>query len=84
ENYASLLRKTNRAAEAAEMEARAKRIRARKEVPVGSVASAQEALWKAVMLRAVALYQQGKHREAIPLAKEALKVAKQTFGQNHP
>lgn len=49
------------------------------------IASAQgEASWKALMNQVRALYQQGKYREAVPLAKEALKVAEQTFGPDHP
>ncbi|MDA2917243.1 tetratricopeptide repeat-containing protein, partial [Nitrospinae bacterium AH_259_B05_G02_I21] len=84
ENYASLLRKTNRAAEAAEMEARAKRIRAgQQSKAASSTASAQEARWKALNTQLIALYQQGKYREAIPVAKEALMVAEQAFGPDH-
>ncbi|MDA2917219.1 tetratricopeptide repeat protein [Nitrospinae bacterium AH_259_B05_G02_I21] len=49
-----------------------------------SVASAQEVGWEALTNRALALSRQGKYREAIPVAKEALKVAEQTFGPNHP
>ncbi len=49
------------------------------------VASAQgETRWKALMNQVRALYQQGKYREAVPSAKEALKVAEQTFGSDHP
>ncbi|MDV2503344.1 MAG: tetratricopeptide repeat protein, partial [bacterium] len=84
ENYASLLRKTNRVAEAAEMEGRAKRIRAgQHSKTASSTSSAQEARWKALYDQSMELYQQGKYREAIPVVKESLKVAEQTFGSNN-
>ena len=51
---------------------------------LSSVVSAQEARWEELHSQVDSLYQQGKYREAIPLAKESLKVAEQTFGQNHP
>ena len=50
----------------------------------GSTALAQEARWKALYKQVEALYQQGKYGEAIPVAKEALEVAEQTFGPDHP
>ena len=48
-----------------------------------SIASAQEARWKALYNQVMELYQKGKYREAVPVAQEALKVAEQTFGPNH-
>ncbi len=48
-----------------------------------SIAWAQEARWKALYNQTVDLFQKGKYREAIPVAKEALKVAEQTFGHDH-
>ena len=50
----------------------------------GSIASAQEARWKALKNQVKALYEQGKYREGIPVAKEALKVTEETFGSDHP
>ncbi len=50
----------------------------------GCMESAQEAGWEALNNKVEELYEQGKYREAIPLAKEALKVAKQTFGPDRP
>ena len=49
-----------------------------------SIALAQEARLKELNNKVEELYKQGKYREAIPLAKEALKVAEQTFGTDHP
>lgn len=49
-----------------------------------SVALAQEARWMALYNQTIELIQQGKYREADTVAKEALKVAKLTFGPNHP
>lgn len=45
---------------------------------------AQETLWNELMDRAATLYQQGRYSEATIVAEEALKVAKKTFGSNHP
>ncbi len=50
----------------------------------GSTALGQEARWRALYNQTMELYQQGKYREAIPVAKEALKVADQTFAPDHP
>ncbi|MDA2917109.1 tetratricopeptide repeat protein, partial [Nitrospinae bacterium AH_259_B05_G02_I21] len=77
-NLAQLYRAQGNDDEAKKLLARAKG------TPAGSTVLAQEARWKALYNQVGGLYQQGKYREAIPLAKEALKVAKQTFGQNHP
>lgn len=49
----------------------------------GSFAFAQEARWKTLKNQAKALHDQGKYREAILVAKEALKVAEQTFGPDN-
>ena len=51
---------------------------------LSSTALAQEARWKALHNQAKALNQQGKYREALPVAKEALNVAENTFGPDHP
>ena len=48
----------------------------------GSVALAQEARWKALNNKVEELYKQGKYREAIPVAKEALNVAEIGVGLN--
>ena len=50
----------------------------------GSTALGQEARWRALYNQTMELYQQGKYREAVPVAKEALKVAEQTFAPDHP
>ena len=50
---------------------------------LSSIALAQEARWEALNSQAFVLYKQGKYRGAIPLAKESLKVAEQTFGPDH-
>lgn len=47
-------------------------------------AYAQEKLWKELDAKVAVLYQQGQYSEAANVAKEALKVAKETFGSNHP
>ena len=44
----------------------------------------QEARWKELNERLVKLYQQGRYSEAAQVAEEALKVAENTFGQDHP
>jgi len=49
----------------------------------GSTALGQEARWRALYNQTMELYQQGKYREAIPVAKELLKVAERTFGPDH-
>jgi len=47
-------------------------------------AYAQEALWKDLDDKAFTLYQQGRYAEAAKVAKDALKVAEETFGPDHP
>ena len=47
-------------------------------------AQAQETLWKKLNTKFLTLYHQGLYSEAATVAKEALKVAKNTFGSNHP
>jgi tetratricopeptide (TPR) repeat protein len=42
--------------------------------------SAQESSWKELNAQVVELYQQGKYAQAVPIAKEAVKVAEATFG----
>lgn len=46
-------------------------------------AYAQEELWEDMVDKSYKLYQQGKYSEATNTAKDALKVAKKTFGENH-
>ena len=45
---------------------------------------AKEALWEVLNEKVIKLYQQGQYSEAANTAKEALTVAKETFGSNHP
>ena len=45
---------------------------------------AQDTLWNELNDQVVVLYQQGRYSEATKVAKEALKVAKNTFGSDHP
>jgi len=45
---------------------------------------AQETLWKELNKEVKMLYQQGRYSEAAKVAEEALKVAEETFGPNHP
>jgi len=49
-----------------------------------SIAFAQEARLEELNYKIEELYKQGKYREAIPLAKEFLKIAEQTYGPDHP
>lgn len=44
----------------------------------------QEKLWEDLTDKAITLYQQRKHAQAIKVAREALEVAKKTFGPEHP
>jgi len=46
--------------------------------------AAQEARWKELNGHAVQLYRQGKYSEAISAAEEAVKIAEDTFGPEHP
>ena len=50
----------------------------------GSIASAQEARWKALNNQVEELYKQGKNRKGIRVAKKGLRVAEKTFGSDHP
>ncbi len=47
-------------------------------------AYAQEALWKDLRVKVRTLYHQGRYTEATKVAQEALKVAENTFGPDHP
>ena len=47
-------------------------------------AYAQEKLWKELNDKANNLYQQGRYSEAVSVAKEALKIAEEIFGKDHP
>jgi tetratricopeptide (TPR) repeat protein len=47
-------------------------------------ASGQEAEWKELTEQVEDLYQQGRYGEAIPIAEEAVRVAKTTFGNEDP
>jgi tetratricopeptide (TPR) repeat protein len=44
----------------------------------------QEELWKELNDKANKLYQQRRHSEAVSVAKEALKIAEEIFGKDHP
>ena len=44
----------------------------------------QETLWNELNAKFITLYQQGRYSEAVKPAKEALTVAENTFGPNHP
>ena len=43
-----------------------------------------ETLWNELRAKSALLYQQGRYSEAVEVAKEALKVAEETFGTDHP
>jgi len=45
---------------------------------------AQKVLWNELNQEAVKLYKQGQYSEATKVTKEALKVAEETFGPDHP
>ena len=47
-------------------------------------APAQEVLFNKLNQSAMRLYRQGKYREGVKVAKEALKVGEETFGYDHP
>ncbi len=47
-------------------------------------AYAQEALWNELIAAVVAHKKQGRYSEAAKVAEEALKVAENTFGPDHP
>ncbi len=47
-------------------------------------ACTEESSWNELNAKAVTLYQQGRYPEAVKVAKEALKVAEDTFGPDHP
>ncbi|MCK5186228.1 MAG: tetratricopeptide repeat protein [Deltaproteobacteria bacterium] len=47
-------------------------------------AFAQKTLWNELNAKVIILYQQGRYSDAANVAKEALKVAKRTFGPDHP
>ena len=47
-------------------------------------AYAQEELWEELSAKVGTLYQQGRYAEAAKVAMEALKVAENTFGPDHP
>ncbi len=44
----------------------------------------QEELWKHLDIKTNILYKRGQYLEAIDVAKDALKVAEETFGSEHP
>jgi tetratricopeptide (TPR) repeat protein len=44
----------------------------------------QGELWKELNDKANKLYQQGRYSEAVSVAKEALKIAEEIFGKDHP
>jgi len=45
---------------------------------------AQEVLWDELNQEVVKLYKDGQYSEAAKVAEEALKVAEETFGPDHP
>jgi len=45
---------------------------------------AQDTSWDELNTQVVKLYKQGRYKEAAQVAEKALKVAKETFGANHP
>ncbi len=47
-------------------------------------ACAQKTLWNELNDKAATLYQQGRYSEAVNVTKEALKLAENTFGPDHP
>ena len=49
-----------------------------------ATAFSQETLWEILYEKATSLYEQGQYEEAVKFAKEALKVAEETFGSEHP
>ena len=49
-----------------------------------ATAFSQETLWEILNEKATSLYEQGQYEEAVKFAKEALKVAEETFGSEHP
>ncbi len=51
---------------------------------MASCVHAQETSWKQLNSRVITLYQQGRYAEAIEVAEEALKVARESFGPDHP
>ena len=53
-------------------------------VSIALPAYAQETLWNELNEKVTALYEQGRYAEAATIAKEALKVAEDTFGPDNP
>ncbi len=53
-------------------------------LPFVTTTFAQETLWNELDAKASKLYQQGKYSDAEKVTKEALEVAKRTFGSDHP
>ena len=51
---------------------------------LSSTLFAQKTKWDNLDLKVSTLFQQAKYPEAIKTAEEALKVAKKTFGSDHP
>ncbi len=45
---------------------------------------AQETLWNELNTELVTPYQQGQYSEAAKIAEEALSIAEETFGTDHP
>jgi hypothetical protein len=50
----------------------------------GLCAHAQEALWHELCIKLGMLYQEGRYAEAVTVAEEAIRVAENTFGKEHP
>ena len=76
EGYAALERAMGNMAQTESMEARLKKIRA--------ADPAQKQRWQQLSAQVEELSQNGRYADAVGVAKEALKVAEETFGANHP
>ena len=44
----------------------------------------QEILWDILTEKATTLYEQSQYEEAVKFTKEALKIAEESFGSDHP
>lgn len=51
---------------------------------IPSIAYSQKATYDKLNKQMASLYKQGQYERAIKVAEEALKVAKETFGEKHP
>ena len=46
--------------------------------------SPETSKWERLNEKATSLYEQGRYEEAVKFAEEALKIAEETFGPDHP